>query len=74
METFTHDDQRLARTVTRDVLLRGTPTFAVELADALAEISDDATRLRPLVTAAARRLAEQDSVSLTVQPSEEILR
>lgn len=74
MERFTHDDQRLARTVTRDVLLRGTPTFAVELADALAKISDDATRLRPLVTAAAWRLAEQESVSVIVQPSEEVLR
>lgn len=74
LERFTHHDQRLARTVTRDVLLRGTPTFAVELADALAGISHDATRLRTLVTASARRLAEQDSVSLTVQPSEEILR
>lgn len=55
MERFTHDDQRLARTVTRDVLLRGTPpTFAAELAESIAEISDDAARLRPIVTAAAR--------------------
>lgn len=73
MERFTHDDQRLARTVTRDVLLRGTPMFAAELAEALAEISDDAARLRDLVTTAARRLADQDLVSLTIQPSEEIL-
>ncbi len=71
IERFTHDDQRLARTVTRDVLLRGTPLFAARLAEALAEISDDAARLRPLVTTAAQRLAEQDSVSLTVQPAEE---
>ncbi|WP_420179988.1 M16 family metallopeptidase [Paenarthrobacter sp. TA1.8] len=74
IERFTHDDQRLARTVTRDVLLRGTPTFAAELAESIAEISDDAARLRPIVTAAARRLADQDSVTLTVQPSEEILQ
>ncbi|YCK81555.1 insulinase family protein [Arthrobacter sp. D3-18] len=74
MERFTHDDQRLARTVTRDVLLRGTPTFAAELTEALAEISDDAGRLRHLVTTAARRLTDQDSVTLTVQPSEEILQ
>ncbi|MFK0040283.1 M16 family metallopeptidase [Paenarthrobacter sp. NPDC090517] len=74
MERFTHDDQRLVRTVTRDVLLRGTPTFAAELAESLAEISDDAARLRPVVTAAARRLADQDSVTLTIQPSEEFLQ
>ncbi|MBT2584970.1 pitrilysin family protein [Arthrobacter sp. ISL-95] len=74
MERFIHDDRRLARTVTRDVLLRGTPLFAAGLAEALAEISDDAVRLRPLVTIAAQRLAGQDSVSLTVQPSEETVQ
>lgn len=70
-ERFTHDDERLARTVTRDALLRGTPMFAAELVSALAAICEDVARIRPVLERAATRLANQQSVSLTVPSAQE---
>ncbi|PPI02770.1 insulinase family protein [Rathayibacter sp. AY1B7] len=60
-ERLVHDDERLARTVARDALLRGAPGFAGELVDSLA-----ARPPRPLLADAAARLAEQPFAALGV--------
>lgn len=70
-ERLIHDDERLARTVGRDVLLRGTPTFTSELVEAIADLSLDIGSVRPLIGLAGQRLAAQSLVSLTIRSAQE---
>lgn len=68
-EKSVHDDERLARTTARDMLLRGTPEFAHELVDQLRHLSDQTQQLRRLLESSALRLAAQPWHTISVAPT-----
>lgn len=70
IEQLTRDDERFARTLARDLLLRGNSTFSSDLCAALAMVTSDLDRARTLMTQASQRLSQQPSVSLTLTPEE----
>ncbi|WP_247597226.1 insulinase family protein [Leifsonia sp. PS1209] len=66
-ETLIHDDERLARATTRDLLLYGAPGFASELVAVLETASEDERRARDALRASASRLANQVFSSLVIE-------
>ncbi|UTT39695.1 insulinase family protein [Glutamicibacter mishrai] len=69
VEKSVHDDERLARTTARDMLLRGSPSFAHELVSRLRLLSEQTTRLRKLLLGSTQRLATQPWHTLDVTPT-----
>jgi putative peptidase M16 family len=66
-EAFTVDDGCLTRTVARDVVLRGEPSFAPDLVTRLRGLLMHPNDIRALVTAASARLASQPFASIRIQ-------
>ena len=66
-EAFTVDDGCLTRTVARDVVLRGEPSFAPDLVTRLRGLLMHPNDIRTLVAAASARLASQPFASIRIQ-------
>ncbi|TAP28692.1 MULTISPECIES: insulinase family protein [Micrococcaceae] len=68
-EKSVHDDERLTRTTARDMLLRGSPSFAHELVDRLRLLLEQTARLRKLLLGSTQRLATQPWHTIDVTPT-----
>ncbi|PRA11072.1 peptidase M16 [Arthrobacter sp. MYb211] len=68
-EKLVHDDQRFARAVARDILLRDAPGFAAGLVQKLRDGLGDVPGLRAALQTSAKRLAAQQHHHLTLEPA-----